>query len=149
MLVNRSAPTATIVPILIYEDVGQAMDWLCRAFGFKERLRAERNGVVGHAQLSVAEGALMLGRQGGPYRTPVPNEVSQYVHVTVENVDVHFERAKRCGATVIQPPTDMPFGERQYTAQDHAGHWWTFSQHIADVAPEEWGATDVSSRPSK
>jgi uncharacterized glyoxalase superfamily protein PhnB len=149
MLVNRSAPTATIVPILIYEDVGQAIDWLCRAFGFKERLRAERNGVVGHAQLSVAEGALMLGRQGGPYRIPVANEVSQYVHVTVENVDRHFERAKQCGATVIQPPTDMPFGERQYTAQDHAGHWWTFSQHIADVAPEEWGATGVSSRPSK
>jgi hypothetical protein len=66
MDVNRSAPTATIVPILIYEDVGQAIDWLCRAFGFSERLRAERGGVIGHAQLAVAEGAIMLGRQGGP-----------------------------------------------------------------------------------
>ena len=33
MVMNRSAPTATIVPVLIYEDVGQAIDWLCRAFG--------------------------------------------------------------------------------------------------------------------
>ena len=62
MIMNRSAPTATVVPILIYEDVGQAIDWLCRAFGFSERLRAEREGVIGHAQLTVAEGAIMLGR---------------------------------------------------------------------------------------
>jgi hypothetical protein len=33
MQVNRSAPTATIVPILIYEDVSQALTWLCGAFG--------------------------------------------------------------------------------------------------------------------
>lgn len=141
MVTNRSAPPATVVPILIYEDVGTAIDWLCRAFGFAERLRAEHDGVVGHAQLAVADGAIMLGRQGGPFRKPQAAEVTQYVHVTVEEVDQHFEHAKRCGATIVQPPTDMPFGERQYTAKDHAGHWWTFSEHIADVAPEEWGAS--------
>ena len=64
---NRSAPAVTIVPILIYEDVGEAIDWLCRAFGFTERLRAERDGVIGHAQLAVAEGAIMLGRQADPF----------------------------------------------------------------------------------
>ena len=36
-------------------------------------------------------------------------------------------------------PTDFPYGERQYTAQDPAGHQWTFSQTLADVAPSEWG----------
>ncbi len=143
MIMNRSAPTATIVPILIYEDVEQAIDWLCRAFGFSERLRAERDGVIGHAQLTFAEGAIMLGRQGGPFRSPQANEVTQYVHVTVSDVDRHFEHAKQCGARVVQPPTDMPFGERQYTAQDYAGHWWTFSQHVADLAPEDWGAVSA------
>jgi uncharacterized glyoxalase superfamily protein PhnB len=143
MITNRSAPTATVVPILIYEDVGQAIDWLCRAFGFSERLRAQRGGVIGHAQLAVAEGALMLGRQGGPYRTPSTEGVTQYVHIAVADVDRHCEHAKASGATIIQPPTDMPFGERQYTAKDFAGHWWTFSQHIADLAPEDWGATSA------
>ena|ERR1700682_1936450 len=141
VVVNRSAPTATIVPILIYKDVGQAIDWLCRTFGFTERLRAERDGVIGHAQLAFAEGAIMLGRQGGPYRAPKGAEVSAYVIVTVDDVDKHFEHSKQSGARIVQPPTNMPFGERVYTAEDHAGHRWTFSQHIADVAPEEWGAT--------
>ena len=40
MVVNRSAPGATVVPILVYEDVGDAIDWLCSTFGLKERLRA-------------------------------------------------------------------------------------------------------------
>jgi uncharacterized glyoxalase superfamily protein PhnB len=137
---NRSAPAATVVPVVIYEDVAKAIDWLCAAFGFSERLRAERDGVVGHAQLAVREGAIMLGRQGGAFRSPRGTHVSQYVHVTVDDVDRHFEQAKAAGARIVQPPTDMPFGERQYTAQDLAGHWWTLSQHVADVLPEAWGA---------
>ena len=83
----------------------------------------------------------MLGLRGGPFRPPRRGELAQYVHVNVDDVDQHFERAKRFGARIVEPPTDMPFGERQYTAEDHEGHRWTFSQHVADVAPEEWGAT--------
>lgn len=137
---NRSAPAATVVPILVYEDVGAAIEWLCRVFGFKERLRIERDGVIGHAQLAIAEGAVMIGRQGGPYRAPQGDEVSAYVHVSVDDVDSHFEHAKQSGARIVHPPADMPFGVRQYSAKDPGGHWWTFSQNIADVAPEDWGA---------
>ena len=36
-------------------------------------------------------------------------------------------------------PTDFEYGERQYTAEDPAGHQWTFSETLSDVAPEEWG----------
>jgi len=95
---------------------------------------------IGHAQLVVGEGAIMLGRQGGPFQSARGQRVSAYVHITVSNVDEHFQHAKEFGANVIEPPVDMPFGERQYTVEDHEGHWLTFSQHIADVAPEEWGA---------
>jgi uncharacterized glyoxalase superfamily protein PhnB len=142
MVVNRSAPRATIVPILVYEDVDKAIDWLCGAFGFTERLRAAGpGGSVTHAQLEIGECALMLGRQGGEFRAPRPDEVSQYVLVHVENVDDHFEHARQRGARVLKSPADMPFGERQYTVEDIGGHRWTFSQSIADVAPEAWGAT--------
>lgn len=144
MVVNRSAPRATVVPILVYEDVAAAIDWLCDAFGFTERLRAAGpGGVVSHAQLVISEGgAVMLGRQGGEFRPPRPGEVSQYVVVHVEDVEAHFERARQRGARILKPPTDMPFGERQYTVEDPAGHRWTFSQSIADVAPEAWGARE-------
>jgi uncharacterized glyoxalase superfamily protein PhnB len=141
MIINQSAPTTTVVPILVYEDVEKAIDWLCGTFGFTERLRATGPGdSVAHAQLAIAEGAVMLGRQGGEFRSPRPNEVSQYVTVRVEDVNEHFEHARERSARILKPPTDMPFGERQYTVEDPWGHRWTFSQSIADVAPEAWGA---------
>ena len=45
---------------------------------------------------------------------------------------------------MLSEPADLPFGERQYTAVDLAGHHWTFTQSIADVSPEQWGGTTVS-----
>ena len=146
MVLNRSAPRATVVPILVYEDVTAAIEWLCSAFGFTERLRAGApGGVVSHAQLTVGDGAIMLGRQGADFRPPRTGEVSQYVTVHVDDVDHHYERSKAYGAIIVRDPMNMPFGERQYTAQDLGGHRWTFSQSIADVPLEDWGATPAPS----
>lgn len=50
----------------------------------------------------------------------------------------HCERARGHGARILMEPTDFEYGERQYTAEDPAGHQWTFSETLADVAPEEW-----------
>jgi uncharacterized glyoxalase superfamily protein PhnB len=61
------------------------------------------------------------------------------VMVRVDDVDVHYSRALAYGATITQEPADYPFGERQYSCCDSGGHLWTFSQSIADVAPEQWG----------
>jgi len=129
MMANRSAPTAAIVPILVYEDVGKALEFLSRAFGFKERLRAEWGGAISHAQMDIGGGSIMMGKQGGPFKAPSGDSVSQYAHVHVENVDAQ-----------------MPFGVRQYTAKDIGGHWWTFSQNVRDVDPADWGATVATER---
>jgi hypothetical protein len=47
------------------------------------------------------------------------------------------------GARIINQPTDYPYGERQYTAEDIGGHRWTFTQSIADIDPASWGATSI------
>jgi uncharacterized glyoxalase superfamily protein PhnB len=64
--------------------------------------------------------------------------------VRVADARVHCERARKHGARIVAEPEDFPYGERQYTAEDLAGHQWTFSQTIADVAPEEWGGISVT-----
>lgn len=142
MLVNRSVPGPTIVPILVYADVDAAISWLCEVFGFKERLRVTGpDGQSIHAQLAIADGAVMLGRQGGQFQAPIPGVVSQFVHVRVPDVNRHHDQARQRGARIISSPTSKPFGERQYTAADLGGHWWVFSESIADVSPASWGAT--------
>jgi uncharacterized glyoxalase superfamily protein PhnB len=64
--------------------------------------------------------------------------------VRVDDVDAHHARAGERGARILGPPADYPYGERQYTAQDPGGHRWTFSQSIADVPLEDWGATPAA-----
>jgi uncharacterized glyoxalase superfamily protein PhnB len=39
VLTNRSLPTATVIPVLVYPDVRAAVVWLSEAFGFVERVR--------------------------------------------------------------------------------------------------------------
>jgi uncharacterized glyoxalase superfamily protein PhnB len=137
---NRSAPSAPLVPMLVYDDVNSVIDWLCDSCGFKERVRVQRpDGRVTHAQLEFAGGAVMLGSAGADYRPPRSSEVSHGVLVHVDDVNAHFDRVRNSGARIVTEPADMPFGERQYTVEDSGGHRWTFSESIADVPPEEWG----------
>ena len=55
--------------------------------------------------------------------------------VRVEDVRAHCEHARENGASILMEPTDFEYGERQYSAEDLAGHQWTFSETIAGVAP--------------
>jgi uncharacterized glyoxalase superfamily protein PhnB len=57
--------------------------------------------------------------------------------VRVASVDSHCEKAGANGARIVMPPTNFEYGERQYTAEDPAGHQWTFSETLEDVAPED------------
>lgn len=135
---NRSVPDATVIPVLIYPDVRAAVDWLTEAFGFVERIRIGENH---RSQLSVGDGAVIVGDVRGERRPPRPSEVTHSVMVRVNDVRGHFERAEAYGARIVAEPTDFEFGERQYTVEDLAGHRWTFSETLADVDPKEWGGT--------
>lgn len=140
---NRSIPEARVVPILIYPNVREAVAWLTEAFGFAERVRI---GEDHRSQLSVGDGAVIIGDVRAERRPPRPGEVTHSVMVRVTSVDSHCERAKMSGARIVMPPTTFEYGERQYTAEDPAGHQWTFSETLEDVAPEDWGGVSVSSR---
>ena len=107
---NRSIPSATVVPVLIYPDVREAVAWLETAFGFAERVRIGENH---RAQLSFGDGAVIVGDVRGQ-RRPHPHGADR-----------------------------LRVRERQYHAEDPAGHQWTFSETLADVAPEEWGGESV------
>ena len=138
---NRSIPHSTVIPVLIYPDVREAVDWLGSAFGFVERVRI---GESHRSQLRVGDGAVIVADVRGERRPPRPGEVTHYVMVRVEDASAHCERAKAHGARIVMEPTDFEYGERQYTALDPWGHEWTFSETLADVAPEEWGGASIA-----
>ena len=136
MRANRSIPRCTVIPELAYRDVGEARSWLCDAFGFTVRLEIGNH----RAQLNVGDGAVVLTELGQRERHG-ELDVAHSVMVRVDDADSHHEHARQHGARIVRPPTDYPYGERQYTAVDLGGHYWTFSQSIADVDPTDWGGT--------
>jgi uncharacterized glyoxalase superfamily protein PhnB len=138
---NRSIPQATVIPVLIYPDVRQAVEWLTAAFGFRERVQIGENH---RSQMNVGEGAVILGDIRYDRLPPRAGEVTHSVMVRVEDARAHCERARAHGARIIDELRDFEYGERQYSAEDLAGHQWTFSETFKDVAPEEWGGTTVS-----
>ena len=56
MRLNRSIPRCTVIPELAYPNLGEAIVWLCEAFGFTLRLRIGDH----RAQLNVGDGAVVL-----------------------------------------------------------------------------------------
>ena len=60
MIENRSVPAATVIPVLSYEDVGEASRWLCGAFGFRERLRIGNHRIQLYVGDGSGDGAVIL-----------------------------------------------------------------------------------------
>lgn len=141
MLTNRSIPTPTVIPVLVYPDVRAAVAWLTEAFGFAERLRIGE----GHrSQMRIGtDGAVIVADVRREQQPPQPGSVTHLIKVRVADVDVLFERARTYGASVVQEPTEQEYGERECTVEDVAGHRWQFTQTVRDVAPDEWGGETV------
>jgi uncharacterized glyoxalase superfamily protein PhnB len=135
VIANRSVPPSSVVPVLAYADVAEAADWLCSAFGFRQRLRIGDH----RAQLVFGDGAVIVTalREGDA-------PTASTVHVRVHDAEGHHDHAAGAGAQILNPPADYPYGERQYSAEDPGGHRWTFSQSIADVDPASWGASSIN-----
>jgi uncharacterized glyoxalase superfamily protein PhnB len=130
------------VPLLANEDAGRAAEWLVQAFGLRERERfADARGVVTDVVLEL-DGAIMLaGHPSDAYRGPrehartcedarawrgVPYVVDG-VLVYVEDLESHHARAKAADAVILTEIEANPL-QRQYRAEDLAGHRWMFAQ---------------------
>ncbi len=128
-------------PMVSYEDVAAAIDWLAEVFGFHEsgQRYTDTDGRVTHAELELGGATVMLGWPGSDYHSPAHHAaeceharrwlatpwVIDGVHVTVDDVDGHYERAHAAGATILRELEDLPFG-RLYSAADLEGHRWMF-----------------------
>ena len=143
MPLNPPENTPRITPYLLYENVSGAIDWLTSAFGFVERMRVPGlDGKTAHAEMRLADGVVMMGCPGPEYQNPKRlGHVTQNLYVYVDDVDAHFERAKKAGARILEEPKDQFYGDRRYGAVDPEGHQWYFAQHVRDVPPQDMKAS--------
>jgi uncharacterized glyoxalase superfamily protein PhnB len=130
--------------MIAYEDGPAALDWLARACGFRERTRIMDGGRLSHAEMETDFGLIMLATPSPDYEGPRRHRahceqahrwstvpwVVDGVMAYVLDVNTHFTRAERAGATILSPVEDGGPG-RRYRAEDLEGHRWMFLQSQA------------------
>ena len=135
----REPISSNIYPTLTYEDAPAAIDWLCRAFGFEERLVVpnETGGVL-HSELSFGPGVIMVSSpKSGRVGPTTLGGTYGGLCVRVDDPDAHHARAVAAGADVVQPLRDEAFGSRGYAVRDPGGHYWYFGTYVPGVHWEQ------------
>ena len=126
---------ARVIPVLTYQDIAGAHDFLVNAFGFNGGgVSRNAEGQPVHGEVRVGDATIWLHRVTPEHRlnSPLTADVANsglFVHV--DNVDAHYERARVAGAAIDSQPVDQPYGQREYGARDLEGHRWWFATRAA------------------
>jgi uncharacterized glyoxalase superfamily protein PhnB len=132
----------TIIPRLPYENVGAALSFLERAFGFREVAAARgvrADGAIDYTMVEFGDGMVGLGAQGahGAFSPKRAGTASQYITVHVDDIDAHHQRALASGAEIVSRLHDHLRDYRVYEALDLEGHRWRFLQWLREVPQSE------------
>jgi PhnB protein len=132
-----------VIPYLGIEGAAKAIDFYTAVFGAKERMRmGGPDDTVGHAELEIGKGMIMLADVGPQSPAPSPKQVGGTpvtVSVYVDDVDAVVERAIEHGAEITSKPDNQFYGDRTAGFTDPFGHAWHVASHIEDVSEEEMG----------
>lgn len=124
---------ANIYPAISYDDAPAAIEWLCRAFGFEQRLVVTGpDGTVVHSELSFGPGVIMVSTSKPDAGRVSPRRLTAQrgaLCVHVDDPDAHYARAKAEGAKVLQELKDEEYGARGYMVEDPEGHQWYFGDY--------------------
>lgn len=129
---NPSVPSERgIVPVLVYEDIAAAHDFLIEVFGFTSGgLHRLEDGTVVHGEVRMGDAAVWLHAVTEEHEMASPKGARAShggLEVIVDDVDAHHARSQRAGARIDRPPADQPYGLREYAARDPENHRWFFS----------------------
>ena|ERR1043165_9811134 len=123
-----------LMPTLVLERCGEAIELYKKVFGAKERTRFPMpDGKVGHAELGFGPAVMMLGDAMPPQFPPQPGRLTLYV----KDVDATYKTAVAAGMTSKEEPKDQFYGERTARLVDPFGTEWYLMTHIEDVSNKE------------
>jgi MerR family transcriptional regulator, thiopeptide resistance regulator len=123
-----------VIPILVYEDIEAAHDFLVRIFGFSSGgLHRTDDGTVVHGEVRMGDAAIWLHAVTEEHQMATPRRSTQShggLEVIVEDVDAHYASTRAAGVRIDRAPTNQPYGLREYGARDPENHRWWFSSPL-------------------
>jgi len=129
----------SIQPYLMFTSCTEAITFLGKAFGAKEKLcMKDDKGRIGHAEVVIGDSVIMMADEhpeiqafGAQHYGGSPVSLMLYV----DDCDTTYEAALAAGATSLREPTDQPYGDRMAGILDPFGYKWWIAHPIAK--PEE------------
>ncbi len=122
-----SGPT----PYLCCRNASAAIEFYAKAFGAEVVERyVDTDGRIGHSELRIAGGALMLADEYPEIGFKSPQTLGGaplQLFMAVPDVDAWFKRARDAGATVIKEPTHEEHGGRRCKLVDPFGFTWSLA----------------------
>ncbi len=130
-----------VTAYLVIRDAPKAIDFYKKVFAADEILRlAAPDGSIGHAELRIAGGVVMLADEVPDMEINAPPTIggsSVGLLIYVEDADAVFNSAIDAGAQQFKPVCDQFYGERSGTIDDPFGHRWTIASRIENVTPAD------------
>lgn len=117
----------TIFPYMIVKDARRLAAFLSTVFGASvEGKSVMPDGRVANTRLRIGTSVFMIGEAASDGMQAMPGSYYAYV----EDVDATFAAALENEATIIFPPSDMPYQDRQAGITDPLGNVWWISRRL-------------------
>ena len=116
----------TVTPRTFTADVDGLVQFLRKVFRAQGEHHAGRP-----AEMRIGDSIVMVS-DGAGLREPS----TTFLYVYVEDTDAVYHRALTAGARSLEPPANMPYGDRRATFQDSWGNTWQVATYQPGQRPE-------------
>ena len=116
----------TVTPRLFVSDVAAMVEFLKRTFDAHGDYRDD-----GPSEIRIGDSIVMISGTGAREAT------GAFLYVYLEDTDRTYRRAIDAGATAIEAPQDMFYGDRRAMVKDPFGNTWQIATHQENLSLEE------------
>ena len=108
----------SVTPRLVVQDPALLVRFLESTFDASGEYSADAP-----TQMKIGDSIVMVSSTGARDAHPA------FLYVYVDDVDATYRRALQAGATSIEEPQDLPYGDRRAMLKDPCGNDWQIATH--------------------
>jgi uncharacterized glyoxalase superfamily protein PhnB len=112
----------SVTPRIVVHDVEGLIAFLKQTFGAVGDFQTSRP-----SEMRIGDSIIMVSGAGAR------ETMTAFLYVYVDDVDGTYGRALQAGATSLEEPRDVPYGDRRGMVSDPWGNTWQIATHKEDV----------------
>lgn len=114
----------TITPRMVVSDARGLVNFLRNVFGATGNLQSDAPAImqIGDSRIMISDAASR-------------DATRAFLYIYVEDANETYRRALKAGASSLEEPVDLPYGDRRAMVQDPWGNTWQIASRLREHAP--------------